>query len=1797
MSFELPPVPVAHNQFIEYLSRNDSTQLRDLVKPYNAFEAKLREGFAQHRDHPAVQDPLVNAVPIFDGHGSALKVRARDPEQDPESERFIMPLKPEARRQEGAPAMAQSLDEFKSNFKLFSEQSLDDLDWSNVVAAGSSVVTAMLPVPEECKSSKRALREYYHEKLAPSSDVDLFIWGLDEQAAIEKIAKIESCVRNCILADATTIRTKNAITIVSQYPTRHIQIVLRLYKSVSEILTGFDVDCSCFAFDGTQVYATPRGITSFCSQTNTIDLTRRSPSYESRLAKYARRGFEVYYSDFDRKRIDPTVYERSLVRTLGLARLLILERLPTESDRESYMNQRRRERGRPPLETSRFDKNPLPDNVKDQDPQDIAEWVVEEDVSNYHTFTIPYGPRYNAKKIEKLLYVKDLLLNAEWNHKKDRNVNLHRHPCFIGDVESIVHDCCNSCPEPKSDEELKVAEEESKIYVHGEIQFMKDDPGRQAIGSFNPLTADDWTDMAYLGNTQELCEFITAGNVDAVREWCAVEENDVNHRDHTGRMPLHLAVMCGQLDVLKVLIENGARITSRIQDGFTSLHMAATIGRADIIKVLADKSEENEEMEAQKEEARKEERARQQPDADTAMTDVVAAKEDTEANGNADSDTEMINNSDAETESGDSEGAMTEGSFYKVKNEPEPTLEDDPYDPDFFDINVLAWDAPVSPLHVAIIGGQVEVIESLVSSFGADVLLPIKLKSGSRGVVNQAILNLILASRLPDAQASEIIKSLVGLGAKPSQSDMNHVSAAHGAVLLQSVAALKAMAESDLPSTQAGLDYIINIGSIYTPRYRTALVTAIFNEDEPLVKALLSLGVKPSFDFEFFRETRLREGKEEGQSWNHKELMVTYKTEIKQPIIHAARSPIPNIVLALIDAGADINTMNLAANKLLNEENTSSQPRTVLDYIRANITKIRADMKKTREVETRKVPKLRPDETYLKDLVPGGYRHTMVSRDIELAKLATAAILKEGEENNKTEETDQDRKERQEKEARIKELEELESELVKRGAKSFNGLHPKLKRKDPNDSSSGHKRKRSSEKKGNPNYAISEWYADERFDAEKGKAYTDLFEAAWRGDINAVKSLTLHERDDGEGGKLPPLLISTADPWGLNIFAIAVVKQNLALAQIILDIAAAQYVPEGAKKSAKRRFRIRGAGEGSDDEDDYDNIRGSDEIPLTSELVDDDFTIEDLGALSSSAGSQTSPADLIVTTTPFWVVQKPLDVTASDIHRGDSDEWKPGFYWSSYRSTTSAFDSVVEYYWIKNDLFDFAFQSEAPDLINFMLRVAKEAKLSAFDEGNGLSGLNSQWNGQLDYVFRQCISAGKWDMAELLVKEAGLSMPISEIFQSIAVPEEEREKPKYYQGLKIRGNHKLDWAAEAGGEREEAQARPWREQTTSPFISAVLGQDRSVIDFWQSEACTKMYEAFGQRNQHVKSIARITKEYGSWSKAVTTWLGLRKYMALHCAVIRGGNQWEKHNEAFEYAKYMLECVPNSLNKKSTIGVDPLWLAFYYHQVETAKLLIDAGADQTTRDNQGQNILHALLFSDPMSNTEDVPDKEQQDLDKIEALLKLVDPRLISDLFTGRCSVGPTGLTPFAAYIYRGKRNVKLLQLMHRYMPSEAYTMFDGSGQTPMHHLVIENGYHGTEAFLKELVALHPSVLMHENAMGQLPVELAWTLYLRHQTESPPHLQYTYYEATIGGLTSPASAREPRTSGFADDDNVLITTYRALRGLMDEAETCGVVSKRCIISVRDAREVARRLSERTNAETPESKGWDEVKDYF
>ena len=68
---------------------------------------------------------------------------------------------------------------------------------------------------------------------------------------------------------------------------------------------------------GNRVWANPRAIVAMMRQCNTVDMTRRSPSYEVRLTKYSGRAFEVYVPTLKREEIDPTVSSLHYTFRLG----------------------------------------------------------------------------------------------------------------------------------------------------------------------------------------------------------------------------------------------------------------------------------------------------------------------------------------------------------------------------------------------------------------------------------------------------------------------------------------------------------------------------------------------------------------------------------------------------------------------------------------------------------------------------------------------------------------------------------------------------------------------------------------------------------------------------------------------------------------------------------------------------------------------------------------------------------------------------------------------------------------------------------------------------------------------------------------------------------------------------------------------------------------------------------------------------------------------------------------------------------------------------------------------------------------------------------------------------------------------------------------------------------------------------------------------------------------------------------------------------------------------------------------
>ena len=171
-----------------------------------------------------------------------------------------------------------------------------------------------------------------------SVDLDIFFYGLSVEQANAKIHEIQKFLQNYIDNEKQTMQTnmtknkynvffprnynegyhmrytinKNVLTIffpsekltsqnMNWYnsPTQEIQLIFRLYSSKSEILHGFDLGSSAVGFDGQQVYFTSLSKFAYEYGLNIVDTTRRSTSYEWRLSKYMKRGFNLVIPQLD----------------------------------------------------------------------------------------------------------------------------------------------------------------------------------------------------------------------------------------------------------------------------------------------------------------------------------------------------------------------------------------------------------------------------------------------------------------------------------------------------------------------------------------------------------------------------------------------------------------------------------------------------------------------------------------------------------------------------------------------------------------------------------------------------------------------------------------------------------------------------------------------------------------------------------------------------------------------------------------------------------------------------------------------------------------------------------------------------------------------------------------------------------------------------------------------------------------------------------------------------------------------------------------------------------------------------------------------------------------------------------------------------------------------------------------------------------------------------------------------------------------------------------------------------------
>jgi hypothetical protein len=150
------------------------------------------------------------------------------------------------------------------------------------------------------------LRIYEQKNFDKNQDLDFAFVG-NQDDFLPSVKRFTEIFLSNYESQHMFVRTDNSITLLTELGRNgrntnksplKIQFILRVYNSITQMLSGFDIDACCIAYDGNHFYGTPRFLR--CQETNSIvaDPDRQSKSYGFRLYKYMSRDYMIKFPGF-----------------------------------------------------------------------------------------------------------------------------------------------------------------------------------------------------------------------------------------------------------------------------------------------------------------------------------------------------------------------------------------------------------------------------------------------------------------------------------------------------------------------------------------------------------------------------------------------------------------------------------------------------------------------------------------------------------------------------------------------------------------------------------------------------------------------------------------------------------------------------------------------------------------------------------------------------------------------------------------------------------------------------------------------------------------------------------------------------------------------------------------------------------------------------------------------------------------------------------------------------------------------------------------------------------------------------------------------------------------------------------------------------------------------------------------------------------------------------------------------------------------------------------------------------------
>ncbi|KAH9862150.1 hypothetical protein IAQ61_010353 [Plenodomus lingam] len=932
-----------------------------------------------------------------------------------------------------------------------------------------------------------------------------------------------------------------------------------------------------------------------------------------------------------------------------------------------------------------------------------------------------------------------------------------------------------------------------------------------------------------------------------------------------------------------------------------------------------------------------------------------------------------------------------------------------------------------------------------------------------------------------------------------------------------------------------------------------------------------------------------------------------FRKNFKQPVFTAIDAELPSVIPKLLDAGADVNTLSQKAHGALDQKHShNGGVHSLLDAVRKRVKEL-SDFLTTNKITTTdyrfprvtKPMPLEEDEEYLRGRVPGTYVFWSTSEQLKEAKTNYERNLKQYEESEMSKNSSKGTAEKKAAiESQLAEFETLEAQLVERGAKTFKEMYPDLILVDEPHYHYHHYERSQPEP-----WTPSITFQVPDLTDELRAAYIRLFQACWDGDLPTVKEMTLSVW--GENEHQSPLRIAVRDSSNFSPFSIAVLREHNDLAKACLEIAHAQYAP--AENTGKVRHTVGPPAEESDD----DSCDGTeDDFQIYTEILDDRFTIEGIGAVQGQVKSTITPLEVISWSCPVSRFLEDNDVHSmitnplSDPYGGfrtrrfgryarKSREGrsprrilKDAVRGITYEVPQAAAHEHISEVEIPGNLFQLAIYLDDEDLLDFLITMGEVYTIrkasSVVDDDETKSNVF-----RFDEKdFRYAIDLGRISLLQHIIRRTGAGMPLDNLVKKSGV--EVVKKPNNYQGLSVHGKKRADWAN--AGRQTQCETQ---QDHHPPLLHAARLANLESVEWFLSDAAPRCYREFANVHQEDVRIQNLGKAIGGLEASINNWLGLRAHLLIHCVILH-----KTTPDAEELLRYLCKTRPEAIESRSSSGLTPLHLAFSLHRVKMIKILIEAGANQTCRNNARDNIVHSLLTTGFKN------DETDEDITRLRELLNVIDPRLIPSLFEERTTELPGAATPLARWLHTyvkpsrynqegNQAREKFLSVLLEFSKGEDLSIINAEGDTPVHSVVRA----GADSLLPVMLKCRPELLFRENATGRTPYEMAEDAYLLKQVfNDPPSLLPSSPCPAARGFDFYRFSMQPTVGIIAEE------AERFIEGLTKDArsntekvwEVCKEIAaksqgtKRKLVKLVEANEVAKRLTKRKGSQTEEDK---------